>query len=64
MSTSAAGKAYMGIAIDKPIATGSLNYSDYEWILIKGATGNTGATGGHRSNREYRRTRSRRTKWQ
>ena len=40
-----AGKKYMGIAYNKPTATESSSYSDYEWSLIEGPQGNQGIQG-------------------
>ena len=39
------GKAYMGIAYNKTVATESTNYSDYTWSLIKGSNGVDGVNG-------------------
>lgn len=39
------GKAYMGIAYNKTVATESTNYSDYTWALIKGSNGVDGING-------------------
>ena len=40
MSDNPDGKAYMGIAYNKPSQDKSSNYGDYFWSLIKGADGN------------------------
>ncbi|WP_158798093.1 hypothetical protein [Pedobacter sp. L105] len=45
MSDSPTGKAYMGIGYNKLSPTPSTVYSDYLWILIKGATGASGLDG-------------------
>lgn len=45
MSDSPTGKTYMGIAYNKLTPTESSTYSDYEWSLIRGATGATGPKG-------------------
>lgn len=39
------GKAYLGVAYNKPTATESTNYADYSWALIKGEQGIQGPTG-------------------
>ena len=45
MSDSPTGKIYMGLAYNKTDPTESLNYSDYNWSLIKGDTGGIGIPG-------------------
>lgn len=39
------GKAYLGVAYNKPTATESTDYADYSWALIKGEQGIQGPTG-------------------
>lgn len=39
------GKAYLGVAYNKPTATESTNYADYSWALIKGEQGIQGPAG-------------------
>lgn len=45
MSDSPTGKAYIGLAYNKPTATESTNYADYTWSLIKGSDGAQGPKG-------------------
>lgn len=45
MSEDPTGKAYMGLAYNRPVQTESNNYEDYTWSLIKGGTGAPGPTG-------------------
>ena len=45
MSDNPAGKAYIGIAVNKTTATESTNYADYTWQLTKGEKGDKGDTG-------------------
>lgn len=45
MSDSPTGKTYIGLAMNKTIATESTNYSDYQWSLIKGEKGDQGIQG-------------------
>ncbi|MEC4083569.1 hypothetical protein [Myroides odoratimimus] len=45
MSTSPTGKAYFGIAVNKPVITPSSNYADYQWQLTKGNPGDQGVPG-------------------
>ncbi|MDM1345694.1 hypothetical protein [Myroides marinus] len=44
MSVSPVGKAYWGIAVNKPVITPSSNYADYQWQLTKGNPGEDGKT--------------------
>ena len=45
MSDEPEGKAYIGLAYNKTSPNKSLNYSDYEWSLVKGEKGDKGADG-------------------
>ncbi|MDM1397119.1 hypothetical protein HX049_08015 [Myroides odoratimimus] len=45
ISASPVGKSYMGIAVNKTSITPSNNYSDYDWQLTKGNTGEQGVPG-------------------
>ncbi|KZE82899.1 hypothetical protein AV926_04945 [Myroides marinus] len=45
MSVSPTGKAYFGIAVNKPVITPSSNYADYQWQLTKGNPGEQGVPG-------------------
>ena len=45
MSDNPDGKKYIGLAYNKTTPTESVNYSDYQWSLVKGDKGDTGATG-------------------
>ncbi|MDM1378824.1 hypothetical protein [Myroides marinus] len=45
MSISPVGKAYWGIAVNKPVITPSSNYADYQWQLTKGNPGEQGVPG-------------------
>ena len=45
MSDSPTGKAYIGLAYNKPTATESTNYADYTWSLIRGSDGAQGPKG-------------------
>ncbi|MGK5024587.1 hypothetical protein [Janthinobacterium sp. RB2R34] len=45
LSDSPAGKAYIGLAYNKPTAAESTTPSDYEWSLIKGTDGQPGGKG-------------------
>ncbi|MGM7552574.1 hypothetical protein [Myroides odoratimimus] len=45
MSVSPTGKAYFGIAVNKPVITPSSNYADYQWQLTKGNPGDQGVPG-------------------
>lgn len=45
MSDSPVGKAYIGMAFNKPTSTESTNPTDYQWSLLKGDTGAQGPAG-------------------
>ena len=45
LSDSPTGKSYIGIAVNKNVATESVTATDYTWSLIKGADGAAGAGG-------------------
>ena len=45
MSDTPAGKTYMGLAHNKPTATESSDYGDYQWSLIRGEDGIDGEPG-------------------